>query len=253
MKRRMAPGNVAVAVAFLEAVADGDVETVTGLVSSAGFIQHDPSVADGVAGLRNQVDRRMGMRRPEVVRTLEDGPLVVVHGRDATGEIFFAVLRVEDGMLAEHWRFEAPSAPPNVSGHTQTDGPLGPDLREDAVRAKALVTNYYETVHIGGRQDKIGDYMSGNRQIRHEPGVRDGVTAFEADLAMLTKNRSIDEIVLLAGQGDLVFIAARGTHEGAPCAYIDLYRVEADQLVEHWGFPQAILPPQASRNDNGLL
>ena len=60
---------------------------------------------------------------------------------------------------------------------------------------------------------------------------------------MLTRSRTIDDIVLLAGQGDLVFIAARGTHEGEPCAYIDLYRVEAGKLVEHWVFPQPIPSP----------
>ena len=38
------------------------------------------------------------------------------------------------------------------------------------------------------------------------------------------------EIVLLVGQGDLVF-----------------------KLVEHWGFPQAVLPQEASKNGNGTL
>ena len=63
---------------------------------------------------------------------------------------------------------------------------------------------------------------------------------------MTTRTRTIDAIVLLVGQGDLVFIAARGTHAGEPCAYIDLYRVEAGKLVEHWGFPQAIPRQEAS-------
>ncbi len=70
---------------------------------------------------------------------------------------------------------------------------------------------------------------------------------------VLTRSRTIDKIVLFVGQGDLVFIAARGTHEGEPCAYIDLYRVEVGKLVEHWGFPQAVPPREASKNDNGML
>ena len=70
---------------------------------------------------------------------------------------------------------------------------------------------------------------------------------------MLARARTIDDIVLLLGQGDLVFIAARGTYEGEPCAYIDLYRVEAGKLVEHWGFPQAILPQERSESGNGML
>jgi hypothetical protein len=35
-----------------------------------------------------------------------------------------------------------------------------------------------------------------------------------------------------AAEGNFVFIAAKGSCEGAPRAYIDLYRVEADKLVE---------------------
>jgi predicted SnoaL-like aldol condensation-catalyzing enzyme len=149
--------------------------------------------------------------------------------------------------------FSAPNAPPNPSGHTQIDGPTPPDNRYDTNAAKALVLDYYETVHIAGKHERIRQYMAGDVQIRHEPGVRDGVAAFERDLAKLTRSRTIDEIVLLLGQGDFVFIAARGTHDDKPCAYIDLYRVETGKLVEHWGFPVSIPPLEVCRNVNGLL
>ena len=187
---------------------------------------------------------------------LEDGPFVVAHGRSDTGDkscVFFAVFRFEDGLLIEHWRFAAPAAPPNQSGHTQTDGPTEPDGRQDTDRVKAIVRDYYETVHIGRKHDQIGRYMSGDLQTRHEPGVRAGVAAFEQDLAALTRSRTIDEVVLIVGEGDLVFIAARGTHEAKSCSYIDLYRVEAGKLVEHWSFPQAVPPHEASKNGNGML
>ncbi len=73
------------------------------------------------------------------------------------------------------------------------------------------------------------------------------------DLGVLTRNRTIDEIRLLLGQGDFVFVAAKGTHQGEFCAYIDLYRVENDKIVEHWGFPQQVPPPEVRKNDNGML
>ncbi len=248
----MASKAVENAMALLRGIARGDVDQAIGHVNPEGFIQHDPSVADGVAGLREQADGAAGDVHLEVVRLLQDGPFVVAHGLSGE-EVFFAVFRFGDGLLAEHWRFTTPAAPPNESGHTQTDGPSAPDPGQDGDRAKAIVRDYYETVHIAGRHDQIGAYMSGSRQIRHEPGVQDGVAAFERDLAVLTRSRTIDEIVLLAGEGDLVFIAARGTHEKKPCAYIDLYRVEKDKLVEHWGFPQPIPSRNASRNGNALL
>ena len=47
---------------------------------------------------------------------------------------------------------------------------------------------------------------------------------------------TINEIVPLVGKDDLVLIAAKGTHDGQPCLDLDLYPVEADKHVEHWGF-----------------
>jgi predicted SnoaL-like aldol condensation-catalyzing enzyme len=67
------------------------------------------------------------------------------------------------------------------------------------------------------------------------------------------QHRSIDELKFLLGQGDFVFIAAKGTHESEPCAYIDLYRVEDEKIVEHWGFPEKIPPREECKNNNGML
>ena len=250
----MVSDNVEKATELLRGLSSGNRELATRHVSPDGFIQHDPMVADGVDGLREQAGRLTGQL--EIVRVLEDGPFVVAHGQQDAGDeqrVFFAVLQFENGFIVEHWRFSTPLSPPNLSGHTQTDGPTEPDRSQDTDGAKAVVRDYYETVHISGQHDRISDYMADDLQIRHEPGVQDGVAAFRQDLATLTRSRTIDDIVLLLGQGDLVFIAARGTHEGEPCAYIDLYRVEAGKLVEHWGFPQAILPQESSENGNGML
>ena len=157
----MASNNVDKATALLRGVSSGNADLVTKHVSPDGFVQHDPFVADGVAGLREQAGRSTNSSL-EIVRVLEDGPLVVVHGRSGTGngdEVFFAVFRFENGPLTEQWRFASPAAPPNESGHTQTDAPTEPDDRQDTDRAKAVVRNYFETVHIGGKHDLIGQYI----------------------------------------------------------------------------------------------
>ena len=73
------------------------------------------------------------------------------------------------------------------------------------------------------------------------------------DVEVLMQHRTIDEIELLLGQGDFVFLAAKGTHEGKPCVYIDLYRVENEKVVEHWGFPEMLPPPAEWKNSNGML
>ena len=89
--------------------------------------------------------------------------------------------------------------------------------------------------------------------IRHEPGVRDGIGEFLRDVETLMQHRTIDEIRLLLGHGDFVFIAAKGTHEGNPCVYIDLYHVQNDKLVEHWGFLEMVPPQEQWKNNNGML
>ncbi len=86
---------------------------------------------------------------------------------------------------------------------------------------------------------------------RHEPGVSDGVQEFLDDVQVLMQHRTIDRVKLLLGQSDFVFLVAEGTHEGKPCLYIDLSRIEDFKIVEHWGFPQSV--PLTSRNGNAIL
>jgi predicted SnoaL-like aldol condensation-catalyzing enzyme len=74
----------------------GDADLATKYASADKFIQHDPSLADGAAGLREQIGRHSGARL-DVVRVMEDGDLVMVHGEEhAHGcTVFFAVFRFE--------------------------------------------------------------------------------------------------------------------------------------------------------------
>jgi predicted SnoaL-like aldol condensation-catalyzing enzyme len=144
-------------------------------------------------------------------------------------------------------------APPNQSGHTQTDGPTAATLSADPEKNKSIVREYYETIHVSGDHSKIPQYFSGDHCIRHEPGVRDGVENFKRDLEDLVKHRSIDEIKFVFGQGDFVFLAARGSHGSEPCVYIDLYRVEDGKIAERWGFPEKIPPEEEWKNNNGML
>ena len=211
-------------------------------------VQHDPHTAADAEGFRVHI-RGLATKRPqiEVVRLLEDGPLVVAQlWSEASGQNRFAVYRFEGEQVAEQWAFSSPAAPPNQSGHTQLDGPTKPRSLDKTDANKHLVRSYYDIFHLAGDRSHHEEFFTGDIMIRHEPGVRDGLGAFLVDVEELMRHRTIDEIKLLIGQGDLVFIAASGTHESNPCVYIDLYRVEGRKLVEHWGFPQMV-PPEAER------
>ena len=240
---------------LFEGMAGRDAERATRFIDPGRYVEHDPRIGDGVEGLKRYIGGLSPDDRLELVRAFGDGDFVVTQASGQVGGAgtFFDVFRFEHGLVVEHWGFSSPAGPPNRSGHTQVDGPVEARSDVDTSRTKALVRSYYETVHLAGRRDRISDFMPGDVQIRHEPGVADGVAEFLRDLEVITRDRTIDEIRLLIGEGDFVFLVARGTHRGAPCAYVDLYRVEDDRLVEHWGFPQPIPPDDQLKNRNGML
>jgi predicted SnoaL-like aldol condensation-catalyzing enzyme len=218
----MAKSSIERVLTVFEGIAAGDAGLAIKSIDPKRYVEHNPLAADGVLGLREYISQfPRDNHHLALVRAFQDGPYVFTH---AEGEIlgrgvFFDLFRFEDGLIVEHWMFSAPGAPPNKSGHTQTDGPTQAKLWEDTEKNKAFVREYYETIHVCGDHSKIPQYFHGDHCIRHEPGVRDGVSAFKHDLEELTKHRSIDKIKFVFGQGDFVFIAAEGSHESKPCAY----------------------------------
>ena len=241
-------------IAVFDAIRAHNAEKAIGYVDPK-LVQHYPFMAAGVEGFRTYITgstkEQLQLR---LVRTLADDPYVVTQvTSEASGDNMFAVYRFQNGLIAEHWAFSSPAAPPNQSGHTQLDGPSEAKDLESTETNKAFVRSYYETFHIAGDRSRNGEFFAGDLMIRHEPGVRDGVEEFLRDVEVLMQHRTIDEIKLLIGYGDLVFVAAKGTHEGNACVYIDLYRVAADKLVEHWGFPEMVPPPAQRKHDNAML
>jgi predicted SnoaL-like aldol condensation-catalyzing enzyme len=240
----------------LRGIGARDAYLATKYMDPKKYVQHNPRAADGVDGLKEYISQLPPENHHlEVVRAFQDGRYIFTQeeGLILGQNVFFEIFRLEDGLIVEHWVFSAQGAPPNKSEHTQTDGPTQAILSEDTEKNKSIVREYYETIHVTGDHSKIPQYFSGDHCIRHEPGVRDGVAAFKRDLEELVKHRSIDEIKFVLGQGDFVFIAAKGSHEGNPCVYIDLYRVEDGKIAERWGFPEEIPPQKEWKNNNGML
>ena len=252
----MAQSNVDKVLYVFAGISAGDVTRATQYIDGKRFVQHNPSLVDGVEGLTRFIQQSpRDQLQLDLVRAIQDGPYVLTQaqGQRSGRSVFFDIFRFEDGLIVEHWAFSAMSAPPNGSGHTQIDGPTEPTHLEDTEKNKSLLRSYYETFHIRGDHSQNEQFFKGDLMIRHEPGVSDGVGEFLRDVALLMQHRTIDEIRLLLGQGDFVFIAAKGTHEDKPCVYLDLYRVQDDKIVEHWGFPETVPPQEQRKNNNGML
>lgn len=244
------------ALTFFEGVSTRDSALAASCLDPRRYVEHNPHARDGVEGLKQYVEQLAAEHAElKVIRAYQDGPYVVIQadGHVRGDGVFFDVFRFEDGLIVEHWAFSAAAGSPNKSGHTQVDGPTEADRNEDTEKNKALVREYYELFHIAGREDVLPRYFQDDICVRHEPGVADGIGEFVHDVAVLKRDRTIDEIKLLLGQGGFVFLAAQGTHQDEPCVYIDLYRVEDDKIVEHWGFSQQVPPSEERKNDNGML
>jgi predicted SnoaL-like aldol condensation-catalyzing enzyme len=239
---------------FIRGLASCDPDLAARHIDPGKYVEHNPLIPDSIAGLKDHIARLPHEGRLEVIRAFNDGAYVFTQadGVFLGCNTFFDVFRFEDGLIVEHWGFSAEAAPPNWSGHTQTDGPITPLADEDTKTNKALVRDYYEAVHLGGKHDEIPRYVW-EGCIRHEPGVADGLTAFLRDLKVVTQNRSIDEIALLLGQNDFVFLVAKGSVENRPCLYVDLYRAENGKIVEHWGFAGEPPPREQRRNANPIV
>ncbi len=252
----MAKSDVEKVLTVFAGISAGDVELATKYIDHKRFVQHNPYAAAGVEGLAQFISQSpRDQLQLTVARAFQDEAYVVIQakGQRSGRNIFFDVFRFEDGLVVEHWAFSAMDAPPNGSGHTQIDGPTEAKHLADTESNKSLLRSYYEIFHIRGDHSRSVQYFAGDLMIRHEPGVRDGVAEFLRDVEVLMQHRTIDEIKLLLGQGDFVFIAAKGTHEGEPCVYVDLYCVENEKIVEHWGFPETVPPQEEWKNDNGML
>jgi predicted SnoaL-like aldol condensation-catalyzing enzyme len=250
----MAETNTEKVLAVLDAIRSQDAARAIRYVGGH-FLQHDPYIATGAEGLRQYINNSAPEQlRFKVVRTFQDGPYVITQVKaESSGDDMFVVYRFQDGLIAEHWAFSAPNAPPNKSGHTQLDGPTKAHHLADTEKNKVFARRYYETFHIGGDRSRSNECFTDDLMIRHEPGVQDGVSEFLRDVEVLMQHRTIDEVKLLLGQGNFVFIAAKGTQEGDPCVYVDLYRVEDEKIVEHWGFPERFPPQEEWKNNNGMV
>ncbi len=252
----MAKSDIEKVLAVFDGISAGDADLATRYIHQERFIQHNPYAVEGVEGLKQFISQSPREQlHLTVVRAFQDGPYVFTQekGKRSGRDVFFDIFRFENGLIVEHWAFSAMDARPNESGHTQIDGPTEAKHLENTEKNKSFMREYYETFHISGDHSGSNRYFKEDLCVRHEPGVRDGAAEFMRDVEVLMQHRTIDEVKILLGEGDFVFIAAKGTYVGDPCVYIDLYRVEDQKIVEHWGFPEMVPPQEEWKNDNGML
>lgn len=224
------------------------------------YIQHNPAVPTGAAPILGFIPalKDSGIT-VETHRVISEGDMVVLHTTYGNARAFgaetlvgFDVFRVEDGKVAEHWDNLTPLAPPNPSGHSQTDGPTAIVDLDKTAENKVLVTDFVNTILKNGEVDRITDFLSTDTYIQHNSQIADGLDGLGSALAALAEQgieMVYTDLHLVVAEGNFVFTASEGSFGGAPTAFFDLFRVEAGKIVEHWDVISDI--PAEMAHDNG--
>jgi predicted SnoaL-like aldol condensation-catalyzing enzyme len=228
---------------------------------SESFIQHDPTLADGLAGMKSFAAEVTSSPAADITiyRTLVDGDFVLLHsryegvGRYGASAIAFDLFRFEDGKIVEHWGGQEPEAPPNLSGRTQVDGPTEILDREKTEANRTLVWTYRETVMVSLRFDRIEEFIEGAHYAQHASKIGDGIARLRDRIASVAKEGG--RLYLTArrfvAEGNFVLVLTEGDLPSGPTALYDLFRIENGKIVEHWDVLTPIPPRDQWKNSNG--
>jgi predicted SnoaL-like aldol condensation-catalyzing enzyme len=155
------------------------------------LIQHDPNLADGIAGMKAFAAGIASSPAADITiyRTLVDGDSVLLHSRyeglkNASGPLLaMDLFRFEDDKIVEHWGGQQPESPDrNLSGHTQVDGPTAVEDRDQTEANRALIQTYREIITVQQHYDRIGDFLADN-YAQHAEGFGDGIERVKARYA----------------------------------------------------------------------
>lgn len=224
------------------------------------FTQHDPGLADGLAGMKSFAAEVASSPTSDITiyRTLVDGDFVLLHSRYqgvarySGSAIAFDLFRFKDGKIIDHWGGQEPEGLPNLSGRTQVDGPTEVLDREKTEANRTLVQTYRETVMVSLRFDRIEEFIEGAHYAQHASKIGDGIvrlreriaSAKEGGQLYLTPRRFVAE-------GNFVLVLSAGDLPSGPTALYDLFRVENGKIVEHWDVLTPIPPRDQWKNSNG--
>lgn len=227
---------------------------------SVEFVQHDPNIPDGMAGLRTFVAEVANSPTSNITvyRTVVDGDLVMLHSRyqglsGFSGPmIAFDLFRFEGGKIVEHWGGQTPETGPNPSGHTQVDGPTAVVDRERTEANRSLVRTFKQVVTVELRFDRVDEFIDRDNYIQHASKVGDGVTRMKARVSEVVKPGGTQVLVprRYVAEGNFVLAIVEARTEPSTANY-DLFRVENGRIVEHWDVLSVIPPHNQWKNTNG--
>lgn len=244
------------------AIIQNSIETETlsqtGLINPDSYKQHNINVEDGFGAILALHDL-MPMEKvyTNVVRAFQDGDIGFVHVDYYLFEptVAFDIHRFENGKSVEHWdNLQFNSKITNKSGRTMTDGKTKAIdhhlTRENKQLAEAFVNEFL----IGKKIDRIDKFFNEDQLIQHNPEMGDGVSEFLHTINQweaLGKGKIYNKIHKVLGEGNFVLVLSEGFVGTVHSSFYDLYRIEANKIVEHWDVIETIPAIEDHKNSNG--
>ncbi len=239
---------------YLEGIRNGKVREAVTKYTGDRYTQHSTGVADGVEGFVAFFEpfvNRCPQRDIRIVRCWEDGNYVFVHvyqninngeAQWVTADIFDTD---ENDKIVEHWDVIQAYEEKTVSGRTMVDGPTKIEDLDKTEENKTLIRNFFDEVLIGGKFDKVTDYISTEQYDQHNPYVGDGLEGFGKHVQEMAEQgikSSYEKLHLLVGQGNFVATLSHTKMNDEDYCFIDVFRVKDGLIVEHWDIQENILP-----------
>ncbi|WP_459212192.1 nuclear transport factor 2 family protein [Aquimarina rhabdastrellae] len=258
--------NKQIVLEAIEKVFDGQNLTLVDTYYADGYIQHNPFIADGKAGLiaaiQNMIDNGIRIQR-EMPRVLAQGDRVFTHSKlhfIQNGNIINSVIvgdifRIENQKIKEHWDVIQQEPDPIVSianNNTMIDGEGNTDAQissSDLNRNINTATTIINSVLGNGQLDLVSTLFQ-EPYIQHNPNIPNGTAAL---INFLTNNGPLDlDIKQVIAEGDLVVTFNHIISFNN--ANIDMFRLNEDgKAVEHWDIIQSIPDEADFAHDNGFF
>ena len=227
---------------------------------SEPFVQHDPNIVDGLSGLKAFAAEiaSSSTANVRIYRTLVDGAIVLLHSKCGGLRGFsrtlipFDLFRFKSGKIVEHWGGQDAEVGPNLSGHTQVDGPTAVVDRDRTEANRTLVRAFKQVVTVELRFDRIGEFIDGDHYTQHASKVGDGVARMKSRVSEVAKPGGAPVLVprRYVAEGNFVLALVEARTE-PPTANYDLFRVQNGKIAEHWDVLSPIPPRNQWKNANG--
>jgi predicted SnoaL-like aldol condensation-catalyzing enzyme len=250
------------------------------------FVQHNPEMADGIAGREaffTERAKQAGGHSTPLVNVynivLVDKDLFAIHhhafsGPQDKGRVFVDIWRVANGRIVEHWDVIQPYPETTLQangmgcGHGETyaealkvasspDHPtcLLPNIGAERGASIAVIDDYTAGVRAGDVRGSILRWFTPDYR-QHSPNIADGregaIEYLEREYGDASRPKPQASATRMIAEGDYVLEHRQVLYPGATrlSTNIDIFRVRNGKISEHWDVKQLV--PETSANKNGM-